>query len=178
MKPLILWGGTDISSHLYNEPKSKFSQTADVQRDKKEWASISDSIDNKQPIVGICRGAQLLCAYNGGKLYQHTVPQESHNHAIQTKEHFFYSVAAGHHQIMNLSLCEEDYEILGVNPTSVAIFAEDSSYIIEHDTIEIVWFPKTRCLAVQPHPEWEPNDTPFLKWLNETMKKLGIYHVF
>lgn len=50
--PLILCGGADIGR--------------DPERDKKEFVWIKQALDSGQPIIGLCRGMQILNYYFGG----------------------------------------------------------------------------------------------------------------
>lgn len=76
---LIFSGGTDISPHLYNEyPKQGLGEIK-PQRDAFEMALMDHCFKQYTfPILGICRGFQLLNVYHGGTLYQaleHKEPQ-------------------------------------------------------------------------------------------------------
>lgn len=66
---LLLSGGTDIAPARYGE-----NDTASVgivpERDELEFAMTRAMLGQGKPILGICRGAQLLNVYFGGKLYQ------------------------------------------------------------------------------------------------------------
>ena len=75
-EPLRLWGGVDIDSSLYGEPRHPKTQIPDKKRDREELEKIKTAIRLKVPIIGVCRGAQLLCVYHGGKLH--------HNERIRT----------------------------------------------------------------------------------------------
>lgn len=65
----LLPGGADISPFLYGEPVDG-AVGIDHRRDAEEIALIGEARSYGIPIVGICRGAQLLHAMNGGKLIQ------------------------------------------------------------------------------------------------------------
>lgn len=71
---LILSGGIDVHPRLYSN--KKVADTAleymksDEKRDLYEMALIEEAIQQKKPILGICRGIQLLNVYFGGTLYQ------------------------------------------------------------------------------------------------------------
>jgi len=171
MKVLVLQGGVDIDSSIYNEPRSKYAQHPHIERDKRELASIKHAIDNNIPIVGICRGAQLLCAVHGGKLHQHTEPH-TQNHAIITSDgQGFMGVPASHHQIM---VPHGDYEVLAWNPSLVRIYNEDGTYREEANTPEVIYYPTLRHLAIQPHPEWCLASDPFVKYVNSLLYKFRI----
>lgn len=187
-KPIVLWGGTDVDSFLYGEKRSKYSQQPDHSRDDVEWVILEQAIIHNTPVVGVCRGAQLVCVFNGGKLYQHSEPK-IHNHSIMVESvgsgnfdslrdveiKIFNSVAAGHHQIMRPA---GNFTILGWNPEPVKVWRTDDDMVLERDTAEVVWYPNTKMLAIQPHPEWAVKNDPFVKWINNTMKELEIDYEF
>ena len=159
---LVLLGGTDISPHHYNEPAHPMTDIPDDTRDTNEFSAVISAIEQGIPIIGICRGAQLLCAVNGGKLDQHNPKHRGNNHPILTQDGgIIINVAADHHQTM---LPSGDFVLYGVS--------------LEDNIPEVVYWPATKCLAVQPHPEWNPVDHPFNLWLNDLMKKLDIPYVF
>lgn len=164
MKPLILWGGVDISSHWYDEPSHPKTQSPDLQRDEEEFTAVSNAVFEGRPVIGVCRGAQLLCVYNGGKLHQH-VPEHSNNsHRILTyDDKILKNVAADHHQVM---IPKGEFIIYA---TSYITLSQDKNY-----DPEVIYWPATRCLAVQPHPEWMDSSHPFNLWLNNLMKQLSI----
>ncbi|WP_114417993.1 gamma-glutamyl-gamma-aminobutyrate hydrolase family protein [Marinospirillum perlucidum] len=66
---VVVTGGHDIDPVLYAaEPEvvPKYDQA----RDKLEMAVIDQALKSQLPVLGICRGAQLLNVYRGGSLYQ------------------------------------------------------------------------------------------------------------
>ncbi|MFC6180798.1 gamma-glutamyl-gamma-aminobutyrate hydrolase family protein [Lactiplantibacillus daowaiensis] len=69
---LLLCGGEDIDPLTYGEePLAKLSQI-DPERDAYEIALVKATHAKHKPILGICRGVQLLNACYGGTLYQDT----------------------------------------------------------------------------------------------------------
>lgn len=194
-KPIVLWGGTDVDSFLYGEKRSKYSQQPDHSRDDVEWVQLEQAVIHKTPVVGVCRGAQLICAFNGGKLYQHSEPKE-HSHSVEVVVHHVLDnedpithepnelyetteiiehVSAGHHQIMRPA---GNFILLGWNPEPVKVWRTDDDMVLEKNTAEVVWYPDTKMLAIQPHPEWAGKNDPFVKWINNTMKELEIDYEF
>ena len=75
---LILHGGGDISPALYNKPVAPRGggYYKPSHRDQQEWMFIKEAVKQNIPIVGICRGAQMLCAFDGGELVQHINNQQ------------------------------------------------------------------------------------------------------
>lgn len=174
-KPLVLWGGVDICPSVYSEVPSRYTQKPDKERDFREITAVQEHINEGIPVVGVCRGAQLLCALNGGKLHQHTEPH-TQDHSIETKDgHFFNSVTAGHHQVMSP---KGEFILYGWNPSLIKVFKEDEDYYHVGNSAEVVYWPKTKCLAIQMHPEWADKSDPFIKWIDSLMWDLNIDYKF
>lgn len=67
---LLLSGGSDVSPILLGEePHQKLGLTV-MERDECELLILKEATGRKLPILGICRGFQLLNCYFGGTLYQ------------------------------------------------------------------------------------------------------------
>lgn len=66
---LILCGGNDLDPAYYGEAVNG-SVDIDHHRDETEWAFLNAFIKTGKPIMGICRGFQLLNVFFGGSLYQ------------------------------------------------------------------------------------------------------------
>ncbi len=67
---LILGGGPDLHPKYYGE-EIKGSKNIDTARDEAELKLAEAFIKAGKPVMGICRGAQLLNVYFGGALHQH-----------------------------------------------------------------------------------------------------------
>lgn len=67
---LCLGGGEDIEAWRYREPDTHV-ETPDADRDELELAMVRRATERDVPILGICRGFQLLNVALGGKLVQH-----------------------------------------------------------------------------------------------------------
>ena len=65
---LLIWGGEDISPSLYGKKVSRETHASEEpsRRDRIEWALMQRAKELNIPIIGICRGAQMLCASAGG----------------------------------------------------------------------------------------------------------------
>jgi len=74
---LILCGGNDISPEYYGEALNG-SVNIDVARDSAEFALTKKFLQTGKPILGICRGMQLLNVALGGSLVQHLPCTEKH----------------------------------------------------------------------------------------------------
>lgn len=67
---LILTGGHDIDPKYYNEELLKKGGVPLKIRDSFDMNLLKSAIKKKIPILGICRGMQLINVYFGGSLYQ------------------------------------------------------------------------------------------------------------
>lgn len=74
---LLLGGGADIDPKFYGEPVNG-SVGIDLARDEREFALAQAFLDAGKPILGICRGHQVLNVFFGGSLYQHLDQTELH----------------------------------------------------------------------------------------------------
>lgn len=153
-KPLlVLEGGEDVNPKLYNEANlySHFSRS----RDAEEAQMYAAALVNDIPILGICRGHQLLNVLMGGTLYQdigfqHPGGPHRGSHIIDytdlalengfatMQESFVYGpgiVNSYHHQ-------------------GIKDLAPGGQVLATHKgLIEAVVYP--RALSVQWHPEFE-----------------------
>ena len=65
----MLCGGSDIHPSYYNEEMDG-SRNIDEARDKQEFALLKAFVEAGKPVLGICRGCQLINIFFGGTLYQ------------------------------------------------------------------------------------------------------------
>jgi putative glutamine amidotransferase len=84
---LVLQGGSDISPQSYGEAPLKPEWAGDPERDRYELDLLSRFQDVHKPVLGICRGLQLINVALEGTLYQDTTTQrpgaQSHqDHAV------------------------------------------------------------------------------------------------
>lgn len=114
---LILCGGNDINPAYYNE-ETNGAVNMDNERDEAEFSLLKAFIDAKKPVMGICRGCQLLNIAFGGTLYQDIDNVREHRsssdyymvHNVKASEKSFihslygdeFSVNSFHHQ----AICE------------------------------------------------------------------------
>ena len=91
---LVLQGGADVSPQTYSEAATRPEWGGDRARDLYELELLHEFVDAGKPVLGICRGCQLINVAFGGSLYQDVatdVPSalahvnldyDAHRHAI------------------------------------------------------------------------------------------------
>ncbi len=68
---LIITGGADINPSRYGQERGPHTAEPEDLRDSLEDSLLSAAREMGMPILGICRGAQMLNVHLGGTLHQH-----------------------------------------------------------------------------------------------------------
>ena len=174
---LVIWGGGDIHPSLYGRPNiaSSVGKIPSL-RDQAEATLFKRAVDLGVPIVGICRGAQLGCALSGGVLVQHVEGHER-SHGITTINGQTLISSSLHHQMMGL--WGTNHELFAWSSEKLSDFylgiTDEELDLLAGIEPEIVWFPDTKCLAIQGHPEFLDLNHPFNTLTKELLLKYGIY---
>ena len=178
---LVIWGGGDISPSLYSQYPGSYTRASKhlSRQDKVELSLALAAMERGIPIVGVCRGAQLMCVLAGGKLIQH-VSSHGCAHLIDTNDNYSLVTSSIHHQMMFpwglehdlLAWCEARSSVhLGENDEEVD-FPEEAYKEGNLVEPEVVWFPKIKALAIQGHPEFMQKGDSFVKYSLEKTTKL------
>lgn len=83
---LVMTGGADVSPLWYGEEPHQQLQAVDPVRDEYELKLLKLATDRNIPVLGICRGEQLINVAFGGTLYQDIPSQRRDNHIKHVQE--------------------------------------------------------------------------------------------
>jgi putative glutamine amidotransferase len=93
---LVLQGGSDMSPRSYGEEPARPEWSGDAARDVYELELVRACIRGNKPVLGVCRGLQVLNVCFGGSLYQdiETMHPQGHTHRDwQLYDQLFHDVA-------------------------------------------------------------------------------------
>ena len=163
LQGLLFTGGADLEPSLYGQEPA--GSTWESERDQLEIALLSAALDQRIPVVGVCRGLQLLNVVAGGTLHQdvpehsrYDVPVDAEVHDVTiepgTKLAEIYGTGLGvntlHHQTV---------DSVGQN---LVVTARSSD-----GTVEGLELADHEVIAVQWHPEMMRVTDPIFSWLVE-----------
>ena len=157
---LMLTGGTDLDPALYGEEPHPETQAFQRDRDEFEIALALRAIERDMPVLGICRGMQVLNVAHGGSLLQHLPDTHGHEdhrrvpgsfdgseHDVRLSEGSVAARAAGEHLHATKSHHHQGVGRIGAPLVVTGISAlDDLPEAIEHPERSFV-------LGVQWHPE-------------------------
>jgi putative glutamine amidotransferase len=173
---LLLVGGADIQPQRYHEQPHPALGKTDPKRDWVEFSIASWALADGMPILGICRGIQVLNVMFGGSLWQDIGTQASdaieHNfhpgyaynrlsHAVRLERHSRLAEVFGALEVKVNSLHHQAVKKVG---KGLRVTARAPDGIIEGlEGNGTAWVA-----GVQWHPEWLLGDDPRMKGLFET----------
>lgn len=166
---LVLQGGVDISPLMYGESPLSDDWSGDPTRDNYELDLLNAFIKRGKPVLGICRGAQLINIALGGSLFQ-DIPTQLPGSILHRDPELFDRLR---HEV----LIKPDSRLAQLYPGTMRMRTNSlhhqsvnrlgSGLIVEAVTadgvIEAIRSTGARYLfGVQWHPEFHPPDEPGL----------------
>lgn len=157
---LLLTGGPDVDPGLYGEEPIEQCGPIQMIRDELEYRLLDKALEGDMPILGVCRGSQILNVYLGGTLYQDLSAQltESINHAMEPPfEVPCHKVVLEEGEPLHVLLGVEDIPVNSIHHQAIKRVAPELVPLArsKDGVIEGVWMPGKRFVwGVQWHPEW------------------------
>ena len=163
---LVLTGGADVGPERYGHEPHVRTQ-AQPWRDEHEFTLLAAARDRGLPVLGICRGLQVINAAAGGTLHQH-VPEVVGTDAYQPAPGEYGEVVARTvpgtriAQIVGESVTAPCYHHQSVDRVGDGLTVTAQA---DDGTIEVLEGPEDQpwLLAVQWHPEHNPVDVRVMR---------------
>ena len=162
---LLLSGGTDVDPALYGQAVDDACYEPEPQRDVFEMALVDAAVAAEMPVLGICRGHQLINVHGGGSLHQH-VPAHSRMdrppaeavHEVRMAPGSLLADLFGPTRLVN-SLHHQTADEVAADYSVTARSADGAVEGLEHTGLPIV--------TVQWHPEMMDSsaDDPLFAWI-------------
>lgn len=181
---LILWGGSDINPEIYGHSNvASHVSNYSKDRDAAEIKSYEEAVAEGRPIFGICRGMQLISALNGLTLVQDMYQPYEHKIIVKNLDtsNFEKEVIVNniHHQMVWTENKTEakDYIVLGYAEkiSKSHVYNNEQGFVDCIIEPEIIYFPKTKSLGVQFHPEMMSDNGHYEKVLNYLVDVVNLY---
>lgn len=178
---VVFTGGSDVGPEMYGDRKSPQCGWTDEKRDQLERKVFEWAKSLEIPMAGICRGSQLLCALNGGKLYQHVTGHHG-SHQMLTHDGRKFMVSSTHHQMANVYNLVKDQDepkakvLAWAYPKLSDTYVMGSHYTHGPDVEpEVVYYPESNSIGFQYHPEIMDEESEGYQYSIEMcVKHLGI----
>lgn len=166
---LLLQGGADVSPQSYAETATRPEWPGDRVRDMYELELLHEFVESGKPVLGVCRGCQLINVAFGGTLYQDIatdVPTagvhvsehyDQHRHAIHFPDgSTLANMFPGRREALVNSIHHQAVKTLGRDLNIEAVSASDG-------IIEAVRYRRAPfVMGVQWHPEFHRAGGPEL----------------
>lgn len=147
---LILCGGGDVHPRYFGE-EIRGANNIDKRRDEAEFALLEAFLAAEKPVMGICRGIQVINVYFGGSLIQHL--DCAHEHSSFAAHDLTHSVRAVKGSMIH-SLYGDEFTVNSYHHQAVGglgkglvatAFCGDVIEAVEHESLPV--------FGVQWHPE-------------------------
>lgn len=163
---LLLPGGGDLDPVLYGQERIPACGEPNLLRDAAEPLLLRAFLAADKPVLGICRGIQVLNVVLGGSLYQDIKPFEHVPH----NDHWakVHTVTVRRDTLLSRILQQDTVLVNSQHHQAADRLAPGLvlSALSEDGIVEGIEKPDARfCLGVQWHPEWLSEADPAMQGL-------------
>lgn len=167
---LVLVGGDDVDPRRYGQAPGPFTTLVNPRGDQFEIDLVAAALDKSIPVLGICRGQQILNVALGGTLEQHLElgKGESHGSYAYPRAHRVHDVeftdGSTHATVYGTRTRVNSFHHQAVDRLGDGVTVVGHSPDGVPEAIEVAG---TSAIGVQWHPEVFGND-PIFEWLART----------
>lgn len=158
---LVLQGGADVSPQSYSEVATRHEWQGDRMRDMYELELLHEFVEQGKPILGVCRGCQLINVAFGGTLHQDIATDlpDAIPHVTDTYEHNRHTLTFPEGSSLAQMLGPVDMPIVNsIHHQSVRTLGRDLSVeavCSEDGVVEAIRYRKAPfVMGLQWHPEF------------------------
>ncbi|WP_227471740.1 gamma-glutamyl-gamma-aminobutyrate hydrolase family protein [Paenarthrobacter sp. YJN-5] len=162
---LVVTGGSDVNPASYGQAPHPTTDVPALERDAWEFALVRSALASGLPLLGICRGAQILNAALGGTIHQHLPDLLGHSRhqvgeAVFTTTSVHAIAGTRIAQIIGNSHEAQCYHHQAVDELGqgLIVSARDDEGVIEAIELDPKIFSDRWAVGVQWHPEQSPDD--------------------
>jgi putative glutamine amidotransferase len=163
---LIITGGRDVDPAAYGHGAHPATDQPARERDAWEFALLRGALARNMPVLGICRGAQVLNVALGGTLHQHLPDLIGHNRHQAGNAVFTTSAVRTVPGTRTAALIGESSDAQCYHHQAIAelgrgliVSAQDGADgVIEAVELDPAQYPDSWVVAVQWHPEERLDD--------------------
>ena len=170
---LLLSGGGDVEPARYGASPVAATGGVNAVRDEAEIRMLAAALDRGIPVLGVCRGCQVINVALGGTLHQHLpdVTPAAHLRA-EPRDSISHTVAPERGSRLRRVVGRDELEVNSIHHQAIDRPASSLHVVARapDGIIEAVEDPARELLAVQWHPECLVTAEPHLalfRWLTE-----------
>jgi putative glutamine amidotransferase len=163
---LLLPGGWDVDPSNYGEKKDEKVGPVDPELDETELRLFREAREREIPVLGICRGQQVINVAMGGSLVQHLEGHEVREHG---RSHLAHTIEVDPDSELGQAAREHKIRVNSFHHQAVKNLAPGLQQTArgEDGTVEGVESEDGLVVAVQCHPEELTTDLPWARRLFE-----------
>lgn len=163
---LLLPGGWDVDPAFYGEKPEDKVGPVDHELDETELRLFGQARERKLPVLGICRGQQVINVAMGGSLLQHI---EDHEVRAHGRSHLAHTIEVDPASELGRAAGEHKVRVNSLHHQAIGRLADGLQQTArgEDGTVEGIETDDGLVVAVQCHPEELTTDLPWARRLFE-----------